>query len=159
MTSGVIKGDRQGEARSFAVVVSQFNELVTRPLLQGCVETLREHGVLDEGISVVWVPGSFEIPLTALRLARKGTYDAVICLGAVIRGETTHFEHIGREVARGVAEVSRQTGVPVIFGVLTTETFDQAAARARGKVGNKGVEAARAALEMASLLSRLDDEL
>ena len=158
MTSGVIKGEQEGQGRRIAVVVSEFNEMVTRQLLKGCVETLRERGVANEDITVVWVPGAFEIPSTALRIARQGACDAIVCLGAVIRGETPHFEHISSECARGIGEVSLQTGVPAIFGVLTTENVDQALQRAGGKAGDKGADAARAALELASVFARVDEK-
>jgi 6,7-dimethyl-8-ribityllumazine synthase len=145
----------QAEARYFAIVVSRFNSFVSERLLAGAKEAFREHGVPEDAVDVAWVPGSFEIPLVAQRLAESGTYDAVVCLGAVIRGETDHYRHIAREAAAGVAAAARQTGIPVLFGILTTDTPQQALDRAGGKVGNKGFDAAVAAIEMANLAERL----
>lgn len=139
----------------FAVVVSRFNELVTRQLLTGAVETFQRHGVAEERLTIAWVPGAFEIPLAAQRLAASGQFAAVCCLGAVIQGETTHDEYINQQVAAGIREVGQATGVPVIFGVLTCQTLAQALDRAGGKAGNKGSEAALAAIEMVNLLKRL----
>lgn len=141
----------------FAIVVSRYNEAVTSRLLSGAVETLRAHGVGDESIDVAWVPGAFEIPLAAERLAQSRRYLAVLCLGAVIRGETTHDQHINRAVSLGIAEAGVHAGIPVLFGVLTCETLEQAIHRSGGNAGNKGVECAEAALEMASLLALLPD--
>jgi 6,7-dimethyl-8-ribityllumazine synthase len=140
----------------FAVVVSRFNELVTRQLLEGARNGLRRHGVAPEGIDVAWVPGSFEIPLVAQRMAASGRYAAVLCLGAVIRGETSHFEHVVAGVTTGVARIALDTGIPVIFGILTTDSLEQALDRAGMKAGNKGYEAAISAIEMANLMSQLD---
>lgn len=145
-----------GEHR-YAIVVSRFNDLVTRRLLDGAVDTLRRHGAQEENVAVAWAPGSFEIPLVADRLAKSGEFAAVICLGAVIQGETDHHEYINHAVAQGLMRVSRDTGVPVTFGILTCQTLEQALNRAGGKAGNKGIEAALAAIEMVSLLSHLDD--
>jgi 6,7-dimethyl-8-ribityllumazine synthase len=131
---------------------------VTRELLEGALDALRSHDVAEEDVDVVWVPGAFELPLVARRLAASRTYDGVICLGAVIRGETAHFEHVAGQAAAGIREVARDTGVPVLFGVLTTETLEQALDRAGGKHGNKGWDAAMAAIEMASLLDQLPKE-
>jgi 6,7-dimethyl-8-ribityllumazine synthase len=139
----------------FAVVVSRYNESITSKLLSGALETLAAGGVKDENIDVAWVPGAFELPLAASRLAESGKYAAVICLGAVIRGETTHDQHINRAVSHFLMEISVRTGVPMPFGVLTCETLEQAIHRAGGNKGNKGAEAARAALEMAGLLAQL----
>jgi len=152
------EGTRAGGGRRIAVVAARFNEVVTRRLVEGALEGLRSHGVADDDVDVAWVPGAFEIPLVARRLAVTGDYDAVICLGAVIRGDTAHFELVAREAARGIADASRDTGVPVIFEVLATDDLAQAEARAGGAHGNKGWEAARAALEMASLLDVLPKE-
>jgi len=146
------RGEVSGKGRRFGVVVSRFHESITSRLLDGALETLRDHGAADEAIAVVWVPGAFEIPQVALRLARSRRFDAVICLGVVIRGETPHFEHVAREAARGIAEVGLATGVPTTFGVVTAESEAQAWDRAGGKVGNRGEEAALAALELASLV-------
>jgi 6,7-dimethyl-8-ribityllumazine synthase len=154
----VSRGEPSGVGRRIAVVVARFHEQVTAKLLEGALESLRAQGVDDEAIDVAWVPGAFEIPLVAKRMATTGVYDAVICLGAVIRGETAHFDLVAGEAARGVADVARETGIPVIFEVLATETLAQAEARAGGDHGNKGWDAGRAALEMADLLDRLPKE-
>jgi 6,7-dimethyl-8-ribityllumazine synthase len=141
-----------------AVVVARFHEAVTTKLLVAALDGLRARGVDDDAVDVAWVPGAFEIPLVAKRFATTGRYDAVICLGAVIRGETAHFDLVAAEAARGVAAVARETGVPVIFEVLATESLAQAEARAGGSHGNRGWDAAEAALEMADLLDRLPKE-
>jgi 6,7-dimethyl-8-ribityllumazine synthase len=141
----------------FAVVASRFNAAVTDALLQGAVSTLAEHGVPDDHVTVVQVPGAFEIPITAKRLAASGRYEAIIALGAVVRGGTPHFEYVAGECARGVGRVALSEDVPVIFGVLTTDTEEQAVERAGGREGNKGSEAALAGLEMVTLLRRLED--
>ena len=151
-----IEGSLLAGDEAYAIVVSRFNELVTRRLLDGALDTLRRHGVDDQQVSVVWVPGSFEIPLIASRLANSGKYAAVCCLGAVIQGETTHHEYINQQVAEGIMRASRESGVPVAFGVLTCQTMDQALDRAGGKAGNKGSEAALAAIEMVNVLKQLD---
>ncbi|MBI3979011.1 MAG: 6,7-dimethyl-8-ribityllumazine synthase [Chloroflexi bacterium] len=150
--SRVFEGNLVGTGLRFGIVVARFNELITRQLLLGAEEALRRHGVGDDAVDVAWVPGSFEIPLVARRLAESGRYDAVICLGAVIRGATSHYDHIAGGVTSGVAQVSLQTGVPCIFGVLTTENIEQAIERAGTKAGNKGADAAVTAIEMANLL-------
>jgi 6,7-dimethyl-8-ribityllumazine synthase len=139
----------------FAIVAARFNVLVVQHLVDGAVETLRHHGVADEDVDLVWVPGSFEIPVTAKRLAAGGRYAAIITLGAVIRGETDHYEHVAGIAARGIARVSLDTGVPTIFGVLTCDTLEQALNRAGAKSGNKGSDAAQAALQMVSLMKQL----
>jgi 6,7-dimethyl-8-ribityllumazine synthase len=139
------------------VIAARFNEVVTGKLVEGAVEGLRKHGVDEERIDVAWVPGAFELPLVAKRLARTERYDALICLGAVIRGETAHFELVANEAARGIAEVALDSGIPVIFEVLATEDLAQAEARAGGAHGNKGWEAAEAALEMAWLMDALPE--
>jgi 6,7-dimethyl-8-ribityllumazine synthase len=138
-----------------AVVVSRFNELITRQLLEGARDGLRRHGADEETLSVVWVPGAFEIPPVAQRLARSGAFDTVVCLGAVIRGATPHFDHVANQTAAGIARAAQETGVPVIFGILTTDTIEQAIERAGTKAGNKGFDAAVAAIEMANLLRQL----
>jgi 6,7-dimethyl-8-ribityllumazine synthase len=148
-------GEREGSGRRLAVVAARFNEIVTSKLVDGALAGLAKHGVAENHIDVAWVPGAFEIPLVADRLASSGRYDAVICLGAVIRGETSHFELVANEAARGIATVSLRTGVPLIFEVLATDDLAQAEARAGGAHGNKGWAAAEAALEMAGLLERL----
>ena len=139
----------------WAVVVGRFNEFITSKLVSGCVDALVRHGAADENIDVVWVPGAFETPAAARRLAHSGRYAAVICLGAVIRGGTPHFEYVAAEVSKGVAQVAIDAPVPVTFGVLTTDTIEQAIERAGTKAGNKGADAAVAAIEMADLASRL----
>lgn len=148
----VFEGEVIARGGRFAIVAARFNETITRQLLGGAESGLRRHGVSDDGIDVVWVPGSFEIPVVAAALARQGRYDAIICLGAIVRGETGHYEHVAAGAAQGIARVAMDTGVPTIFGVLTTDTVEQAEARAGGKLGNKGYEAAVTAIEMASLL-------
>ena len=140
---------------SFGLVVSRFNEFVTAHLLDGALDALRRHGAEEEQITVVRVPGSYEIPLVAKRLAASGRYNAVICLGTVIRGATPHFDYIAAEVAKGVATASLDTGVPIAFGVLTTDNIEQAIERAGSKGGNKGFDAACAAIEMANLFREL----
>jgi len=135
--------------------VSRTNSLVTRPLLDGALDCLRRHGAADKDITLVWSPGAFEIPPIALRLAAAGTVDAIICLGAVIKGETPHFDYIAAEVAKGIAGVGMQTGVPVAFGVLTTENLEQALERAGAKAGNKGWDAAMTAIELVNLNRQL----
>lgn len=153
-----IHGDFQARGRRFGIVAARFNEIVVTKLVDGAVACLRRHGITDDDLDLVWTPGSFEIPLIARRLAASQEYDAVICLGAVVRGETSHFEFVAREVARGIQETAIQTRVPIIFGVLTTETLQQALDRAGGKHGNKGWDAAMAAMETASLLELLPKE-
>lgn len=149
------EGSFNASGMRMAIVAGRFNETITRALLDGALDCLRRHGIDDAGISVAWVPGAFEIPVTAKRLAASGEVDAVICLGAVIRGDTPHFDHVAGQVASGVTRAALDTGVPVIFGVLTTDTVEQAMSRAGGKLGNKGFEAAMAAIEMADLLRQL----
>jgi 6,7-dimethyl-8-ribityllumazine synthase len=150
-----LRGEFAARGRRFAVAASRFNELVVRRLVDGATDCLRAHGVAGDDVDVAWVPGAFELPLAASRLAGSGLYDAVICLGAVIRGETAHFEHVAGQAAAGIREASATTGLPVIFGVLTTDTLEQAMERAGGKHGNKGWDAAMAAMEMASLLDQV----
>ncbi len=152
-----LEGNLIGEGLRVAVVVSRNNEFVTSRLLSGALDALRRHGVSEEAVTVAWVPGGFEIPLAARRLAASRAYDAVICLGAVIRGETQHWEYIAGAAARGIARVGEETSVPALFGVLTCDTLDQAIDRAGAKGGNKGAEAALAAIEMANLLRTLPD--
>jgi len=153
----VYEGMLKGEGLRVAIVASRFNEFIGTRLLAGAEDCLQRHGVADSDVEVAWVPGSFEIPLVAQRLAQAGKYDAVICVGAVIRGDTPHFEHVAAEVTKGIAQVQLSTGVPVVFGVLTTDSIEQAVERAGTKAGNKGWDAALAALEMASLMRALDD--
>jgi 6,7-dimethyl-8-ribityllumazine synthase len=139
----------------WAIVVSRYNDNITTKLLDGALTTLKAHGVADESIDVAWVPGAWEIPLVAERLAETENYVAVICLGAVIKGETTHDEHINRQVSASLGQLALDTGVPVAFGILTCNTLEQAIHRSGGNVGNKGVECAEAALKMVSLLGKL----
>jgi 6,7-dimethyl-8-ribityllumazine synthase len=151
----VIEGGLTTPQGRIAIVVARFNELVTEPLLHGCKDTLVRHGVGEDQIDVVRVPGSFEIPLAARTAADSGRYAAVICLGCVIRGETDHYDHVAGQAASGVMQASIATGVPVIFGILTTETVEQALNRAGLKSGNKGAEAAQSAVEMINLMAKL----
>lgn len=148
-------GEVSGASKRFAVVVARFNSLVTERLLSGALEAFSRHGLLEDSVDVAWVPGAVEIPVIAQRLAVTGDYGAVVTLGAVVRGETSHYDHVCQAVTSGVSRVALDTGVPVIFGVLTTDTMEQALDRAGGKVGNKGAEAAVAAIEMASLVAKL----
>ena len=151
----VLTGDLFGQGSRFGIVVARFNELVTRPLLDGAIDGLHRHGVDDDDIDVAWVPGAFEIPLVAKKLAETGRYAAVICLGAVIRGETDHYDYVAGAAATGIANVALSAPVPVIFGVLTCDTVEQALNRAGMKSGNKGFEAALTAIEMVHLLQKL----
>lgn len=153
--TAVYEGQRRGGGLRIAVAASRFNKLVTDSLLDGTTATLRAHGVDDASVTIAWVPGAFELPLAAQRLAASGEYDAVICLGAVIRGGTDHYQHVAEQCAAGIARVALDTSVPVVFGVLTTETLEQALLRATGERDNKGVEAAATAVEMADLLGQL----
>ena len=153
----VYEGLLRGDGLSIGIVVGRFNEFISTKLLSGALDSLLRHGTDPTKIEVAWVPGAFEIPLVAGRMARSGRYDAVLTLGAVIRGSTPHFDYVAAEVAKGVAKVGLDAGVPVIFGVLTTDTIEQAIERAGTKGGNKGWEAATAALEMANLLRGMAD--
>ena len=139
-----------------AIVAPRFNEIIVNKLLGGAVDGLVRHGVEEENITAAWVPGAFEIPLVAERLAKSGKYDAVICVGAVIRGDTSHYDYVCNEVSKGIATVGLQTGVPVLFGVVTTENIEQAIARAGSKAGNKGYDCALSAIEMVNLLNQID---
>lgn len=152
-----LRGGLDGGGLRMAIVVATFNDFITSRLLEGAKSALSAHGVSDDDVTVASVPGSFEIPLVAQKMAASGRFDAVICLGAVIRGETDHYEHVAGEAAKGIANASVSTGVPVAFGVLTTDTLDQAINRAGGKQGNQGYNAAVAAIEMANLVRALDD--
>ncbi len=151
-----VRGDLRGQGLRVGVVVARFNDFITSRLLDGAKAALSGHGVRDEDITIASVPGSFEIPLTAKKLAGSGRFDAVICLGAVIKGETDHYEHVAGEAAKGISAVALATGVPTIFGVLTTDTLEQAINRAGGKQGNSGYSAGVAAIEMANLMRALD---
>ena len=147
-----LKGDMNGQGLRVAVVIARFNEVITRQLLTGALETLTRHGVRDDDISVAWVAGSFELPVVANSLAKTGRYDSIICLGAVIRGETGHYEMVAGNATSGIGAVGMETGVPTIFGVLTTETMEQAINRSGGKSGNVGSSSAATAIETARLI-------
>jgi 6,7-dimethyl-8-ribityllumazine synthase len=149
------EGKLTGKGLRFALIVGRFNELISMRLYEGALDNLTRHEVAAADIDVAWVPGAFELPLVAQRMAVSGSYDAIVCLGAVIRGGTPHFEYVAAETAKGIAKVSLDTGVPVVFGVLTTDTVEQAIERAGSKAGNKGWSAAMTALEMANLLRAL----
>jgi 6,7-dimethyl-8-ribityllumazine synthase len=150
-----IEGGLQGQGKKLGIVVSRFNSFISEKLLEGALDSLVRSGVADSDIDVARVPGAFEIPLIAQNMAKSGRYDAVICLGVVIRGATPHFDYVAGEVAKGTAQVMLEAGIPVLFGVLTTETIEQAIERAGSKAGNKGSEVAQAALEMINLMSSL----
>ena len=150
--ANILEGNLTAEGLKFGIVVARFNEFITTKLLGGALDTLHRHGAKDEDVDAAWVPGAFEIPLAAKKMAESGKYDAVICLGAVIRGSTSHYDYVCNEVSKGVAQVGMSTGVPTIFGVVTTENIEQAIERAGTKAGNKGFDAAMTAIEMANLL-------
>jgi len=152
----VIEGEFTPAKKRYGIVASRFNEFITSKLLGGALDTLTRHGVADGDITVAWVPGAFEVPLAAKAMAGSGNYDAVLALGCVIRGATPHFDYVAAEAAKGVGQVALQTGVPVIFGILTTDSIEQAIERAGTKSGNKGSDAAMAAMEMTSLLDKLE---
>ncbi|NLA11751.1 MAG: 6,7-dimethyl-8-ribityllumazine synthase [Firmicutes bacterium] len=151
----IFEGQLIARGLRFALVVSRFNEFISNRLLGGAVDCLTRHEAEEEEIDIIWVPGAFEIPLIAQKLAQSGRYDAIICLGAVIRGGTPHFEYVASEVAKGVAQVGLQSGVPAVFGIITSDTIEQAIERAGTKAGNKGWAAALSAIEMANLCRRL----
>lgn len=151
----VIEGHLVGTGLKMAIVVSRFNEFITGKLLSGAEDALKRHGVKEEDVTIVWVPGAFEIPLAAKKLAQSGAYDAIITLGTVIRGATPHFDYVSNEVAKGVASTGMESGIPVIFGVLTTDTIEQAIERAGTKAGNKGWDSAMGAIEMGNLYRQL----
>jgi 6,7-dimethyl-8-ribityllumazine synthase len=154
-----IEGDLAATGRSFGVVASRFNDFIVKELLSGALDAIKRHGGDLGAVDVVWVPGSYEVPLAAKRLALSGRYDAVIALGAVIRGATAHFDYVASGVASGISAVALETNLPVVFGVITTETIVQAIERAGTKAGNKGFEAAATAIEMASLMDRIDERV
>lgn len=149
------EGQLVARDRKFAIVISRFNEFVSKNLLSGALDSLTRHEASEENIDVTWVPGSFEIPLAAKKMASSQKYDAVICLGAVIRGNTPHFDYVASEVSKGIARVGLETGCPVAFGIITADTLEQAVDRAGAKAGNKGWQAALTAIEMANLMSSL----
>jgi 6,7-dimethyl-8-ribityllumazine synthase len=151
----ILEGVITAEGFKFAIIVSRFNDFISSKLVEGAMDALRRHGADDDNVSLVKVPGAFEIPVAAKRLAAKGDFDAIICLGAVIRGATPHFDYVASEVAKGIAVVSLDSNVPITFGVLTTDNLEQAIERAGSKAGNKGWDAAMAAMEMASLFGSL----
>jgi len=149
------EGSLDASKGKFCVIVSRFNELISKGLLDGALDCLKRHGAKDEAVDVIWAPGSFEIPLAAKKAAASAKYDAVICLGAIIRGATPHFEYIASEAAKGIAKVSLDSGVPVIFGIVTADNLEQALERAGAKPGNKGFQAAGSAIELANLMKQL----
>jgi 6,7-dimethyl-8-ribityllumazine synthase len=153
--STIVEGLLNASGKRFGIVASRFNELITKKLLEGAIDCLVRHGASGDAISITWVPGAFEIPLVAKKMAKSGHFNAVICLGAVIRGTTPHFDYIAAEVAKGIAGVGLEIELPVIFGVLTTDTIDQAVERAGTKSGNKGWNAALSAIEMADLMAKI----
>ena len=148
------EGELVGEGLSFGIVIGRFNEFISQKLLSGSLDALKRHGVAEEDVEVAWVPGAFEIPLAAQKMAKSDKYDAVICLGAVIRGDTPHFDYVCAEASKGIAKVGLDTDLPVMFGIITTDTIEQAIERAGTKAGNKGWEAAVGALEMANLMEK-----
>ena len=151
----VIEGQLVAKGKKFSIVASRFNDFITKQLIDGCVDALIRHGVKDEEIEIAWVPGAYEIPSVAMRLAKDKSNDAVICLGTVIRGATPHFDYIASEVSKGIAQVSLLTGKPTIFGVITADTLEQAIERAGTKDGNKGRDAALNAIEMVNLIDKI----
>ena len=150
-----IEGKLSAEGLRFAIIVGRFNNLITEKLLEGAIDCIIRHGGLEDNITIIRVPGSFEIPLAAKKAAKSGNFDAVICLGAVIRGATPHFEYVAAEVTKGIAQVSLETEVPIAYGILTTDTIEQAIERAGTKMGNKGFDAALTAIEMANLIDEI----
>lgn len=151
----VIEGVYSGEGLKIGIIASRFNEFITSKLVSGAEDCLKRHGVSDSDMSVAWVPGAFEIPVIAKQMAKSGKYDAVICVGAVIRGATSHYDYVCAEVSKGIAAVSLDTGIPVLFGILTTDTIEQAIERAGTKAGNKGYDCAMSALEMVNLMKNI----
>lgn len=151
----IIEGMLNAEGLRFGIIVSRFNGFIAERLLEGAMDALTRHGASPDGITIVRLPGSFEIPLVAQKMAQSGSYDAVICLGAIIRGATPHFDYVASETAKGIAQAGMQSGVPVVFGVLTTDTIEQAVERAGTKAGNKGFDAAMTAIEVARLVKEL----
>ncbi|HIE28147.1 TPA: 6,7-dimethyl-8-ribityllumazine synthase [Candidatus Poribacteria bacterium] len=151
----ICEGNLIGTGLKIGIVVSRFNDFITSKLLDGALDALKRHGVADDDVDIAWVPGSYEIPFIAKKLAESSRYDAVVCLGAVIRGATPHFEYVASESAKGIAQVGLQTGVPTIYGVITTDTIEQAIERAGTKAGNKGADAAVGAIEMVNLCKQM----
>ena len=150
-----LKGELNGQGFRFGIVVSRFNESIVNDLLEGALETLKRNGVSEDHITAVWVPGAFEIPLVSKKMASSGRYDAIITLGCVIRGDTTHYDYVAGESAAGISRVSLKTGIPILLGILTTENREQAKDRSGGKHGNKGADVAEAAIEMVTLLQQI----
>ncbi len=155
MSLRVFEGEFRGEGLRFGVVVGRFNSFISEKLLSGALDALTRHGVKMDDVTVAWVPGSFEIPLVAKKMAKSGKFDAVICLGVIIRGATPHFDYVAAEASKGIAQAMLETEVPIAFGVLTTDSIEQAIERAGTKAGNKGFDAALSALEMVNLLKKL----
>jgi 6,7-dimethyl-8-ribityllumazine synthase len=153
--ANIIEGELSGKGKKFAIVISRFNEFITGKLLEAAEGVLLKHEVAADDIDIAWVPGAFEIPVVAKKMAAGGQYAAVLCLGAVIRGQTSHFDFVAGECAKGIGNVALETGVPIIFGVITTETLEQAIDRAGARLGNRGGEAALTAIEMANLIDKL----
>lgn len=151
----IIEGNLLAKDLKFGIIISRFNDLVSKRLLDGCMDYLVRHGGKEDDIDIVWVPGSYEIPMVAKKLALSGKYQAIICLGVIIRGDTPHFEYIASEVSKGIALVNLETGIPAIFGIITSDTIEQAIERAGAKSGNKGRVAAESAIEMANLLKEI----
>jgi 6,7-dimethyl-8-ribityllumazine synthase len=151
----IVSGSLIAKGKKFGVVASRFNDFITKELVSGCLDALVRHGADDKDVVLVWTPGAFEIPVVAQKMAKSKDYDAVICLGTVIRGSTPHFDYIAAEVAKGIAKVSADTGLPVIFGVITADTIEQAIERAGTKEGNKGADAAVSAIEMAHVMAQI----
>jgi 6,7-dimethyl-8-ribityllumazine synthase len=152
------EGQLDGIGLKFGLVISRFNDFITRRLVEGCMDALKRNGVDEEDVEAAYVPGAFEIPVVAQKMARSGKFDAVISLGAVIRGSTSHFDYVAGQVARGVSTASMETGVPIIFGVITTETIEQAIERAGTRLTNRGFEAGQSAIEMVRVMQKLDEE-
>jgi 6,7-dimethyl-8-ribityllumazine synthase len=151
----VIEADLIAKGKKFALIASRFNEFITKKLIEGCQDALLRHGAKEEEITLVWAPGAFEIPALASQLAKGKKFDAIICLGAILRGDTPHFDYIAAQAAKGIAQVSQQSGVPTIFGIITADNLEQAIERAGTKQGNKGAQAALSAIEMANLVAKL----
>lgn len=149
------QGKLIGTGKTFGIIVSRYNSFITKRLLEGAIDGLVRHGVKEEDVGVFWVPGAYEIPITAQKVIQRGKYDAVICLGAIIRGETPHFDFVASESAKGITQIGLSSGVPVIYGIITTETLEQAIDRAGAKTGNKGTEAALSAIEMVNLFGQI----
>jgi 6,7-dimethyl-8-ribityllumazine synthase len=154
--SKVYEGSISGAGKTFAIVISRFNEFISLRLLEGAMDCFRRHGTADKDISIAWVPGAFDVPAVAKRMGDSGRFDAVVCLGAVIRGATPHFDYVASEVAKGVSQVSMATGVPTVFGIVTADNLEQAIERAGSKAGNRGWDAAQSAMELASLYAEIE---